>query len=794
MNIDIKTALLEQQSGPMAQRTIIENVSRRGLLKGLVSAGGLLLAAQVLPRSAFAQQQPPSTNTNATINAYKTGADDMPHGAVWDPQVFVSVAPDGTVSIITHRSEMGTGSRTSLPMIVADEMEADWARVRIVQAEGNEAKYGNQDTDGSRSIRHFIQPMRACGAAARQMLVAAAAAKWGVPAAECAAKNHQVLHTSTGKSIGYGDLAADAAKQQTPDFKTLQLKKQADFRYIGKGDIQITDLHDITTGKAMYAQDIMVPGMLFAVIERPAVVGGRVKSFDSADTMKVPGVLKVVQLEPTPAPAKFAPLGGVAVIADSTWAAIQGRRKLKVTWDDGPNADYDSSSYKEQMAATASKPGKVERNEGDFDKALAGADKVIERSYYIPHFAHAAMEPPAAVAIVGSGKAEVWACVQSPGGTRSDVAQAMSLREDNVTVHVTLLGGGFGRKSKCDFAIEAALLSKEMSGKPVKVVWTREDDIKHGFYHGVSYQHITAGIDKDKKVVAWRHRSVAPSFMSNFEPDPKRESALELGLGLIDTPFNVANLKLETGEAPAKTRIGWFRSVNNIPHAFAMQSMVAELAAELGRDPKDFLLEMIGPARIVDPRKNVSNEIWNYGDPWETYPVDTGRLRRVIEKAAAEAGWGQRKLPAGHGLGIAAHRSFLTYVATVIEVGVDKDGRITVPRVDTAIDCGFCVNPERVRSQVEGGAVMGLTIAKYAQITFKNGAVVQSNFNDHPVLKIGEGAMDVRVHIIPNGIEVPASGVGEPPVPPFAPALLNAIFAATGKRIRELPIGATLKV
>jgi len=587
----------------------IENVSRRNLLKGMVGTGGLVLAAQFVPGIAAA--------------AYKTGAGGMPGGAVWDPHVFVSIAPDGIVTIVTHRSEMGTGSRTSLPMVVADEMEADWSKVRIIQAEGNEQKYGNQDTDGSRSIRHFTQPMRACGAAARQMLEHAAALTWGVSDTECRAENHKVIHTPTGKSLGYGELAAAASTLKTPAESTLTLKDPSQFRYIGKGEVQITDLRDITTGKAMYAQDIHVPDMKYAVVARPPVVLGQVKTFDEAAAMKVPGVIKVVKIPATPMPAKFAPLGGVAVIANSTWAAIKGREALKVTWDDGPNKTYNSDTYKAKMQAQARKPGKVERNEGDVDKALAGAAKVVEHEYYIPHGVHVPMEPPAATVQIKDGKAEVWACVQSPGGTRGDVAKTLGLKEEDVKVNVTLLGGGFGRKSKCDFALEAAILSKSMGGAPVKVVWTREDDIHHSFYHSVSYQHVTAGLDKNNKVVAWRHRSVSPSLMSNFMPDPKRESALELGLGLIDTPFDVPNLRLETGEAVAQTRIGWFRSVNNIPHAFAMQSMVAELAAELGKDPKDFLLEMIGPARIVDPRKTVSSELWNYGDPWDTYPVDT---------------------------------------------------------------------------------------------------------------------------------------------------------------------------
>jgi isoquinoline 1-oxidoreductase subunit beta len=758
-----------------ATRLTITNVSRRGMLKGVVAAGGLVIAAQV-------------AGMRAAL-AYATGADQMPNGVKTDPHIFLSIAKDGTVTIVAARAEMGTGAaRTSLPMILADELDADWARVRIVQGEGDEKKYGNQDTDGSRSVRHWIQPLRQCGATARRMLEEAAAKRWGVDPSEVEAVHHEVVHRSSGRKLGYGDVADEAAALPTPPVDKIRLKEPSAFRYIGKGNVPVVDLFDITTGRAIYGQDVMRPGMKFAVIARSPVLGGKIVSFDATEALKVPGVEKVVKIDPTPAPAKFAPLAGVAVIARNTYAGLKGRDGLKIVWDDGPNKSYDSAAYKAMLEEANRKPGKVERNEGDADKALASAAKVITREYYVPHLAHATMEPPAATAQLTNGKLEVWAPLQSPGGTRQDIAKKLGVSEGDVTVHNTLLGGGFGRKSKCDYAIEAALLAKETGGGPVKVVWTREDDIRHGFYHTVTADRLEAGLDVNNKVVAWRHRSSAPNFMSNFMPDPKHPQAIELGLGLVDAPFDIPNLRIESGEAEAHTRIGWFRSVNNVAHAFSIQSFVAEIAQELGRDPKDFLLELIGPARTVDLSKQVTTPYWNNGEPTGPYPIDTGRLRHVAELAAERAGWG-RQMPKGRGLGIAAHRSFVSYIATVVEVAVDAKGNVSIPRVDTAIDCGFAVNPERIRSQIEGASVMGLTLARYGEITFKNGRVEEGNFNDFQLVRIDESPTETRVHIVEHGIDVPASGVGEPGVPPFAPALCNAIFAATGKRIRRLPIG-----
>jgi isoquinoline 1-oxidoreductase beta subunit len=758
----------------------IENVSRRFVLTGVVAGGGLVLATSVLPRRAMAEAAP----------AYETGAGAMPHGVVVDPKVFVSIAPDGTVTIIAHRSEMGTGVRTSLPMIVAEEMEADWARVHVKQAEGDEAKYGNQDTDGSRSTRHYLIPMRRIGAAAKHMLVAAAAKNWGVEAGQLRAENHEVIDTKSGQKIGFGDLAAEAAAQPVPDVATLPLKDPSTFRYIGKGKVQIVDLRNITVGAATYGIDAKVPGMKFAVIARPPVVGGKLVKFDAAEALKVPGVEKVLEVQGWPWPSKFQPVGGVAVIARNTGSAIKGRAALKITWDDGANASYDTAKFREELAAAARAPGKVVRNEGDAEAALKSAAKVVTAEYYQPHIAHASMEPPTATAHVQGDKVEVWAPVQSPGGTREDVAKTLGVPIENVTVNVTLLGGGFGRKSKCDYAIEAVLLSKA-TGSPIKVVWTRDDDIQHDFYHTTSAERIEAGMDKNGKVVAWRHRSAAPTIGSTFFPDPKHEIPIELGMGLVDVPFDVANIRCENPEASAHTRIGWFRSVSNIPRAFAVQSFVAELAHEAGRDPKDFLLELIGTGKI-DPRKSIDGQLWNYGEPYESYPIDRDRLRRVIEHVADKAGWG-KSLPRGHALGIAAHRSFVSYVATVVHVAVDEKGGWTIPRVDTAIDCGMYVNPERIASQIEGAAIMGLSLAKYGEITFKDGRVQQGNYDDYQVARINEAPGETNVWIVEAGNDVPPSGVGEPGVPPFAPALANAIFAATGKRIRALPIGDTIK-
>jgi isoquinoline 1-oxidoreductase beta subunit len=761
---------------PGAARAQIANVSRRSMLKGMT---GFVVAMQVLPGTALA------------FDPYPHGGLDMPHGVINDPHIFVSIAPDGTVTIVAHRSEMGTGSRTSIPMVIADEMEADWDRVKIVQAEGDEPKYGNQDTDGSRSLRHHIQPAREMGAAIRRMLEEAAAQQWNVGVEDVVARGHEVVHRTLGTSLGYGDLAKAAMALPTPARDTLTFKDEKEFRYIGKGAVQIYDLHDITTGKAVYAADVSVPGMKYAAVARPPVVGGTVVSVDDTAALAVPGVEAVVQIPAAPLGSKFKPLGGVAVVASNTWAAIKGRDALVIEWDDGEHASYATPAYEQELRASAAQPGTPVRDQGDVEAALAGAARVFTQEYYEQHMVHAPMEPPAALASFADGKCEVWGCLQSPYGARGDIADFLGVPIEDVTVHVTLLGGGFGRKSKCDFAIEAAYLSREV-GAPVRVQWTRDDDIRHSFHHTTSVERIEIGLDAENKPVAWRHRSAQPSFLSTFAPDEGNQHPVEIGMGLEDMPFDIPNVRAEHCKAMAHTRVGWFRSVSHIGRCFAQQSIIAELAAELGRDQKEFLLEVIGPPRTVDwQASGMQQAFWNHGEPNDEFPIDTGRLANVIELAATKAGWG-RSLPSGEGLGIAGHRSFVTYIAAAVHAKVGANGVVRVPEAHVAIDCGFVANPERVLSQMQGAAVFAMTAAMYSGITYENGAVQQSNFHDYEMVRSDNFPEIVHVHIVEHPFSVHATGVGEPGVPPFIPALTNAIFNATGKRIRDLPIGGQL--
>jgi isoquinoline 1-oxidoreductase beta subunit len=745
----------------------VENVSRRGFLKGMLGAGALVLSAQILPERLF----------GASTNAGESGMSK----AVLQPSVYLAIDTDGMVYIVCHRAEMGSGNRTGLPRIVADELDADWSRVKVVQAPGD-PKYGDQDTDGSHSVRDFFIPLREAGATGRLMLVRAAAETWGVPEKECTTESSTVVHKASGKKLGYGELAAAAAKQPVPKKEELQLKKKSEWDYIGK-PASSYDLKDMVSGKATYGQDLRMDGMLYASVVHPPVYGSSVKSVDDAAALKIAGVKQTAVIDTFKPPVTMQALGGVAVLADSTYAAFQGKKKLKVEWEKSEHSVWTSDAYRKELEATSLKPCKVVRENGNVDAQFAKGGKIVEAQYYAPMLAHAAMEPPAALAVYRDGKVEAWAPTQSPQGTEEAIAGAVGIKKEDVTVNVTLLGGAFGRKSFPDFAVEAAVLSKK-TGKPVKVVWSREDDIKFDAFHAVAAMYFKASLGTDGKPTAWLQRSVFPPIASTFDAKGEYADAGEIGLGFSDVPFAIPNHRAENGPAQAHTRIGWFRSVANVYHAYGIHSFVDELAYAAGKDPAEYVLALLGPDRII-PKTELAKDYTNYDGDYEKYPIDTARFKRVVQIAAEKAGWGKQKPGNGFGMGLAVHRSFLTYVASVVQVQV-KDNQVTVQQVDTALDAGTVVNPTTVKQQFEGASVMGTSIAFYGEITATNGVIDQSNYDTFQVARMNVAPKQTNIYIVES--DAAPAGIGEPGLPPIAPAIYNAVFAATGKRIREMPL------
>jgi len=739
--------------------------SRRGFLQHVFSAGALVLGARLMPASPF-------SDGSADADAEVLGAERAP----WHPSVYLGLNTDGSVIVVAHRSEMGTGIRTALPMVVADELGAEWKRVKIEQGIGDE-KYGSQDTDGSNSIRSFYQAMRVAGATARTMLESAAASQWNVPVSECDALNHQIVHLPSGRKLEFSALVTLASQQAVPKPETLQFKPASEYRYVGK-TVPITDLDNMMVGRATFGMDAKMPGMVYASIERSPVLGGTLKTCDDSEALKIRGVSQTVTIPAFKYPVSFQALGGVAVIADNTWAAMQGRKKLKIDWDPGQHGSFDSVEFRKSLEETSRKPCKVARNEGDVDAEFARGGTTHEAEYYAPLLAHAPMEPPAAVAEVRDGKATLWTATQNPQAVQDTVAKALGIDKKNVVCHVTLLGGGFGRKSFPDYCAEAAILSKQLN-KPVKVVWSREDDIHFDYYHSVAAMYLKAAVDAKGRPTAWLQRSTFPPIASGSDATA-RYGAAEMGMGWNDLPFDIPNIRAENGPAEAHVRIGWLRSVANIYHAYAVQSFTDELAAAAGRDRVEYLLDLLGSGRIIDLRPAAAR---NRPNP---YPLDTARIRKVVELVAEQSGWAKKKSGNGHGMGIAVHRSFLSYVATVVELEVDNQGKIRIPRVDTVVDAGTVVSPDRVKSQFEGAAVFGTSVALLGEITAANGRIQQSNFNNYPVARIDEAPYETHVTIVQS--DAPPAGVGEPGVPPISPAICNAIFAATGKRIRELPV------
>lgn len=742
-------------------RSKVFKASRRDFLKlGSLAAGGLILG----------------------VNFQCSG----PKGELitFAPNVYLSINSDNEVTIIAHRSEMGTGIRTSLPQIVADELGADWSKVKIVQAEGDEEKYGNQNTDGSFSVRMFYEPMRKAGATGRIMLIKAAATEWGVEPSECDTANGMVIHSGANKKVAFGDLVAQLKEAPLPAEGEIILRDFSSYKLIGKA-VPIYDLKDISQGKAVFGADVDLPNMKVALVKRCPVIGGKVVSYNEEKALAVPGVTQVVKIEGSYPTGLDKALEGVAVIAENTWAAIKGRDALEVEWDLGENKDYSSSKQMAEMLESTKGNGKVRRKRGDFDAARGAAAKVIERTYEVPYYAHATMEPPTAIADVkADGSCEVWAPSQHPQWARGAVATALGVDAAQVKVNVTLLGGGFGRKSKPDYVVEAALLSKAANA-PVRVQWTREDDIHFDFYHSLSAQRIRATLDGSGNLTGWNHHTVFPAIGSTSSLAEVQPSDGEMGLGCVDFPFDVPNIRIESHESKGHVRIGWLRSVSNIHHAFAMHSMIDEIAEARGKDPIENYYELIGPDRDIDFQSEmVDGEYGNYGEKIEQYPWNTDRMKNLVREVADKSNWKGNK-ETGKIMGFAAHKSFLTYVACVVILEKDANGNIIIPEVHYAVDCGVGVNTDRIKSQFEGGAQFAMSLATASEVTFENGVAQQSNYDTYPIIRMPQSPKEIHVHIVESSIK--PTGVGEPPVPPFIPALANAMYRLNGKRIYKLP-------
>lgn len=720
----------------------IKNISRRVFVRSIgLASGGLILAC----------------NTSLFSDKEK---EDISNLAGFNPNLFVQLNSDGSLILIASRSEMGNGVRTSLTSVIADEMDANWDKVIVKQATGD-AKYGDQNTDGSRSVRYLYKTMRQMGAMVRSMLISAATQKWQVSEAECTAENHFVIHSS-GKKLAYGDLVEIAKTLEIPT--DVQLKNPKDFNYIGKY-LRSVDAEDYANGSAVFGLDKRIPNMKFVAIQRCPVTFGTVKSFDKTEALKIAGVEDVIEIPRIERP--FGALGGVAVIASNTWAAFKGKEALKIEWNYGANEMYDSEEYMNQITKNVHKQGKVGKDTGTINKAFKNANKIVESTFQLPHLAHAPMEVPNAVAWVQGDSCEVWAPTQDPQTARKEVIDYLKTSKEKVTINVTLLGGGFGRKSKPDYIVEAVIASKAINA-PVQVVWTREDDIKHGYYHTTSAQYLKASLDKNGNVTGWLHRFALPSIVSTFQAGVDYAAGFEIS-SASNIPFEIKNIKVEVGKAPAHVRIGWLRSVINIPHGFSENVFADELAYAAKKDPLEFRLNLIGKDRIEDTK-----------DPIK---YNTARLKNVLKIATKNAKWG-KKLPKGHAYGLAVHYSFYTYVASVVEVSIENN-KVKIHNVYTAIDCGTVVNKSTVEAQMEGSAIFGMSFTFYGKITVKNGVIEQSNYHNYPMVRINE-TPQVHVEIV-ESTEIP-TGVGEPGVPVIAPAIVNAIYKLTGKRYYNLPL------
>ena len=681
---------------------------------------------------------------------------------------WVHIGKDNRVTLILGKSEMGQGVYTALPMILAEELSLDWRKVKVEQAPTNPAIY-DHGTGGSGSVAGSWLPLRRAGSAAREMLITAAAQRWNVVRDTCKAQNGGVLHGARKDFLTYSELVEDASKLPIPDFNTVPLKNSDDFAIIGKDTLRL-DARAKSSGAAKFGIDSRAPGMLYAVIARCPVFGGKVAKFDATKAKAVPGVREVVQIESV-GPGAFT-AGGVAVLADNSWAATRGRAALEITWDEGPNANESSDSLRQQCAENASKPGKVVRSDGDADAALTSASKKIEAVYEFPFAPHATMEPMNCTVHIRPDGAEAWVPTQGPQWAQGVIAGVSKLPPEKVVVHTTLMGGGFGRRYQADFVMEAAQVAKAV-GKPVMVLWTREDDMQHDFYRPASYHRMWGALDAQGNLAAWKHFQSSTSIAAMWRQNGTEQAENgEFGTAAF-IPYKSANYRVEYTLAKSGVPRAWWRSVEHSTSGFVVESFVDELAAAAGVDPLEFRLRLMGDDRKIE----------DFTNPKEGKPLDTARLKGVLKLAAEKAGW-SKPLPKGLGRGIAGYFSFDSYTAVVAEANI-MDGKVRVHRLVYAVDCGRPVNPDGVRAQVESAAIYGLSAALHDAITIKGGRVEQSNFGDYEMPRMAE-TPKTEVHVIMSKEE--PTGIGEPGLPVVAPAVCNAIFAATGKRIRRLPV------
>ena len=712
----------------------VQNPSRRKFLADSTALMGGLVIGFYLPMKSG--------------RAY--AAEEIHPKPVFPPNAFIRIAADDSITIVVNKSEMGQGVYTSLPMLIAEELEADWSRIKVesapVAAVYNHTGFGMQMTGGSSSIPSSWEQLRRVGASARVLLIRAAAKQWNVPESECHAYSSQVIHATSGRSLNYGSLTEAASKLTLPE--NVELKSPIDFTIIGK-PMKRLDTPVKINGSAQFGLDVYVPGMLTVLIARSPVFGGKVKRFDDTDARKIQGVQGIYQV-PT----------GVAVAATDLWQAKTARDLLKIEWHEGKGAAISTRKMRAEYAKLAKKPGAVARKEGDTGQAFKKAHKSITAEYEVPYLAHAAMEPLNVVVDLKPELCTIWTGTQMQTMDRAMAANVAGLKPEQVEIHTTYLGGGFGRRAnpRSDFVTEAVQVAKVI-GKPVKVVWTREDDTRGGNYRPMWADHIQVGIDKDGKPLAWKHTIVGQSIVADT---PFAGFLIKNGVdvtsveGASTVPYTIPNLQVELHSPKNEVPVQWWRSVGHSHTAFVVETMIDELAHLAKEDPVAYRLSIL-PAK--------------------------SRYRGVLKLAAEKADWGKKKLPANHAYGVAVHQSFESYVAEIAEVSVEN-GQIRVHRVIAAVDCGIVVNPDGVRQQVEGAIVYGLSAALHGAITLEKGRVVQSNFHDYKPLRFSE-MPQVEVHIFASA-EHP-SGIGEPGTPPIAPAVANAIFTLTGKRLRRMP-------